>query len=196
MSFPGRKLTCLLAILAIFSFGDCSNPLDPIDTSSRIRGLSFIDFSMTWDRWDSDIEFDGVAVTVEYFNEFSDSLTFHDKTHRITIEFYTQKLVGQTENEDSGELEGGLPTVDELIFSHNVRHSNSDDEIRIPIEAYRESLESAGFDLTEDVQVFVVLTVFPPLADPLPQLQQVFADQVVFQPEPTAFTEEPETEEP
>ena len=31
-----------------------------------------------------------MQITMSYFNEFGDSLSFHDKPHKITIEFWSQ----------------------------------------------------------------------------------------------------------
>jgi hypothetical protein len=178
----------LLAVLMIF--GACSNPFDPLDESSRIRGLSYIDFALTWDRWDSDPEGDGVSVTVEYFNEFGDSLSFHDKPHEVVIEFWTQELIGAIIPEGGGDPEGGRPTNNQLIFSFPVEHDFSDDDIRIPIEAYDQALE-ANFEVfpEESITLFVIVRVFPPLQDPQPELVAFYSGQTVFEPEEALATE-------
>ena len=49
------------ALLALTTLPGCENPFDPLDKSPKIQGLTFIDFSLTWDRWDSDPQFDGVV---------------------------------------------------------------------------------------------------------------------------------------
>ncbi len=105
----------LLALLLVsMGLAACTNPFDPLTTSDSIRGLSYIDFSLIWDRWDSDPEGDGISVTVEYFNEFGDSLEFHDKPHKVVIEFWTEKIVGGTTDPDTGEPVGGRPSNDVL----------------------------------------------------------------------------------
>ena len=188
-----RNLLILTALLLLtVPFTACVNPFDPLDTTDAIRGLSFVDFSLTWDRWDSDPEADGVIVTVEYFNEFSDSLSFNDKPHRVVIEFYTERNVNPNFNEETGEpIEGsGSPTFDELFFTFPVEHQNSDNDILIPIEAYRAAMEGAGYDLTEDALAFVNVRVFPPQQDPQPELVAFYAGQTIYQPEPTAAEEE------
>src|SRR5512137_353909 len=95
MRFAGRRLSWVLgafALLAVAALGGCENPFDPLDKSDEIKGLSYVDFSLTWDRWDSDPEYDGVVVGIDYYNEFNDALSFHDKPHQVVFEFYTQKV--------------------------------------------------------------------------------------------------------
>jgi len=196
----GRKLFVLLtALLLTVSFPACENPFDPLDTSSEIRGLSYVDFSLTWDRWDSDPEGDGVIVSIEYFNEFGDSLSFNDKSHRVVIEFYTQTEVGGAEIPDPEDPEApptivpGRCTFGELFFSYPVVHSNSDDDIRIPIEAYKGAMAGAGYDFNDPLTVydaFVNLRVFPPQQVPRPELIVFYCDQTIFEPEETAATPE------
>jgi hypothetical protein len=190
----GRRLFFLLtALFLTLSFPACENPFDPLDTSSEIRGLSYVDFSLTWDRWDSDPEGDGVIVSIEYFNEFGDSLSFNDKPHRVVIEFYSQRNVGGTVPEEGGEATGGRCTFDSLFFSYPVVHTNSDDDIRIPIEAYQGAMAGAGFDFDnpeEGYQAFVNLRVFPPQQVPRPELIVFYCDQTIFEPEETAATPE------
>ena len=71
-----------------------------------------------------------ISLSIEYFNEFGDSLSFHDKPHRVVIEFYTQK---------TGGTQWSTPTPDEkspaalrpsttLFFTYPVVHTNSDDD--------------------------------------------------------------------
>ena len=183
-----RRNLLFLAILLLPAVGlfGCVNPFDPLDTTDAIRGLSFVDFSLTWDRWDSDPGGDGVIVTVEYFNEFSDSLSFHDKPHRVVIEFYTEQVVGGEVNETTGDITGGRPTFDELFFTFPVVHRNSDNDILIPIEAYVDAMVGAGYDLEEDAAAFVNVRVFPPQQDPRPELIVFYSGQTIYEPEPTA----------
>lgn len=191
MRSTGRLVLALAVILvAAVTFPACENPFDPIDKTDEIRGLSFIDFSLTWDKWDSDPESDGVIVTIDYSNEFGDGLNFHDKPHQVVIEFYEQLLVG-AEIDDNGNPvpNTGRPTFGRLIFSFPIEHDHSDDDIRIPIEAYEGRLRDAGFADDESAVAFVVVRVFPPKAVPQEELVAFLADQEIFVPEPTAAAE-------
>lgn len=180
----------LLALLLVsMSLAACTNPFDPLSKSDSIRGLSYIDFSLIWDRWDSDPEGDGVSVTVEYFNEFGDSLEFHSKPHKVVIEFWTEKIVGGVTDPETDVTTGGRPANDVLIFSYPVEHDFSDDDIRIPIEAYAGVLEANYEQFPEEaVSLFVMVRVFPPQQDPRPELVAYYAAQTVYEPEP-AVTE-------
>jgi hypothetical protein len=199
MRRTGRAFLLLGAfvLLAVATLAGCENPFDPMSKSSKIEGLSYIDFSITWDRWDPDPLYDGVTVKMSYFNEFGDSLSFHDKAHNIQIEFWTQKDVNATTTGTSGTsgTTGTTPTTgtvvntfDKLIYTKTVEFSNSADEIRIPIEAYKSSLSTAGLDLAANVEVFVIVRVFPPLESPRRELVVGYAGQTVFKPETTTVT--------
>ena len=187
-----RNLLVLTALLLTVPFAACVNPFDPLSTTDAIRGLSFVDYSLTWDRWDSDPAGDGVVVTVEYFNEFSDSLSFNDKPHRVVIEFYTERKVNPDVDEVTGETQEntGTPTFDELFFTFPVEHQNSDNDILIPIEAYQAAMVGVGYDLSEDAEAFVNVRVFPPQQDPQPELVVFYSGQTIYEPEPTAATED------
>jgi hypothetical protein len=176
----------LAALLLTIGFTACTNPFDPLDKSDSIRGLSYIDFSLVTGAWDSDPELDGVEVSIEYFNTFNDSLDFHDKPTEVVIEFWTQTLAGAEEDPETGEITGGVPTNDTLIFSFPVVVDFSDANIRVPIEAYDQAL-AANF--TEDpsfpedaISLFVLVRVFPPQADPKPELVAFFSDMTVYEP--------------
>jgi hypothetical protein len=179
MRLAGRRLSILgaIALFAAVSVAACSNPFEPISKSDKIEGLSYVDFSLTWDRWDSDPEYDGVVITPDYSNEFGDALSFHDKPHRIVIEFYDQ--VVDEEDATAPIALGGL------IFSRSVEYENSDDDIRIPIEAYRSALEAADYDLSAEAKLFVIMRVFPPEGFPRAELPVGYPDQSVFKPEIT-----------
>jgi len=186
----------LLALLLVsMGLAACANPFDPLAKSDSIRGLSYIDFSLIWDRWDSDPEGDGISVTVEYFNEFGDSLEFHDKSHKVVIEFWTEKTVGGVTDPETDITAGGRPANDVLIFSYPVEHDYSDDDIRVPIEAYAGVL-AANYELfpEEAVSLFVMVRVFPPQQDPKPELVAYYAGQTVYEPE--AAVAEPGTVPP
>jgi len=193
LSMRKNAFVLLLALLLVsMGLAACTNPFDPLTKSDSIRGLSYIDFSLVWDRWDSDPEGDGVSVTVEYFNEFGDSLDFHDKPHRVVIEFWTEKLVGGIEDEE-GTIEGARSANDVLIFSYPVEQDFSDDDIRVPIEAYSGAL-AANFETFPEFtisnaaaeppeNVFVLVRVFPPNQDPKPELVAYYSAQTVYEPE-------------
>ena len=184
-AFQRNLLYLVVSLFAAFTFAACENPFDPLDTSSEIRGLTYIDFGVTWDRWDSDPEYDGVSVTIEYFNEFGDSLAFHSKAHDIVIEFYTQTPAYTITNPETDTTTPGPLTFDSLFFSYPATISNSDDVIRIPIEAYGDALVRAGYDLKDPdgAKAFVVVRVYPPDAYPQEELNSWQNDVPVFEPE-------------
>jgi hypothetical protein len=142
---------------------------------SPIQGLSRVDFSFVWDTWDSDPEGDGVTVNIQYFDKFNGSISFHDKPIDVVIEFWTQKIT-------EGTLE---PTKDELILSFPVVVDFSDAVIRVPIDTYEEVL-AANFPTfpEESVPLWVVVRVFPPQADPMPELAAFYSNSVVYEPPP------------
>jgi hypothetical protein len=203
MQMVRKNVYFLLAVLLLtIVFTACTNPFDPLDKSDTIRGLTYIDFALTWDRWDSDPDGDGVVVSIEYFNTFNDSLDFHNKPTRVVIEFWTQALAGGVEDPDTGEITGGLPTNDKLIFSFPVVVDFSDADIRVPIEAYDEAL-AANYETfpEEAVSLFVLVRVFPPQDDPRPELVAFFGDMTVYEPptevvDPETVPEDPGTVPP
>ena len=157
--------------------------------SSEIRGLSYITFAVTWDRWDSDPLYDGVSVEVEYFNEFGDSLSFHDKKHDIVIEFYTQQVAYTIPDPDPTKPDKDGPlTFDNLFYTYPATVESSDDVTRIPIEAYFGTIQ-ANYDLTSEpivkdgAKAFVVVRVYPPIDYPQPELTSWQSEVVVFKPE-------------
>jgi len=181
----GLALAVILVAATVFTA--CENPFDPLDKSDEIRGLAYIGFSLTWDQWDSEPGGDGVIATVDYFNEFGDALSFHDKAHLVIIEFYTQKSVGPEIGEDGEPVPNtGRPTFDQLIFSYPVEHDFSDADIRIPIEAYEDDLVGAGYSLEEPAVVFATVRVYPPKALPQEELVSFAPDQTVYEPDATA----------
>lgn len=194
-AFQRNLIYLVVSLFTAFTFAACENPFDPLDTSSEIRGLTYITLDVEWDRWDSDPEYDGVSVAVEYFNEFGDTLAFHSKGHDIVIEFYTQTpaylIPPATED---GEPTDGPLTADQLFFSYPATVESSDDVTRIPIEAYRDSLVRAGYDLRDSggALAFVALRVYPPMAYPQEELNTWLSDVVVYQPEEVPGEEVPE----
>jgi hypothetical protein len=175
----------LLALLFVsMGLAACTNPFDPLSKSDAIRGLSYIDFSLIWDRWDSDPEGDGVSVTVEYFNEFGDDLEFRDKPHKVVIEFWTEKSVGGVTDPDTGTTTGGRPANDVLLFSYPVEHDFSDDDIRVPIAAYAGVLAANYEEFPEEaIGLFVLVRVFPPQQDPRPEVVAYYSGLTVYEPE-------------
>ena len=166
-----------IVVLAVFASAGCQNPIDPIDKSDKIQGLKWVEINGgDLDRWDSDPGLDGMVITLSYKNEFGDELDFHDKPHDVVIEFWTQKDIGDT----------GSPylTRDQLFFSKTVRYEHSDDDIRIPIEAYFASLGEV-FDLSDPEEVFegmLVVRVFPPQEFPRTELLVAQADTEFYVP--------------
>jgi hypothetical protein len=191
-----RTLLLLVSLLTAFAFAACENPFDPLDTSSEIRGLTYITFAVTWDRWDSDPEYDGVSVEIEYFNEFGDSLAFRDKKHDIVIEFSTQKAAYIITDPETGTEKDGPLTRDALFYSYPATIENSDDVIRIPIEAYADALVSAGYSLTEQALAFVLVRVYPPEAYPQEELNSYQNDVEVYAPELVVAEPDPEVPVP
>jgi hypothetical protein len=178
MRLSTRALFGAVALLSVFAVAGCQNPLDPIDKSDKIQGLTWVEINdASLDRWDSDPELDGMIVTLSYKNEFGDELSFHDKPHKVVIEFWTQK--------DLGTEESSYLTRDQLFFSKTIEYENSDDSIRIPIEAYYGALGNVFdfSDAAEDFTGMVVVTVYPPQEDPRPSLL-VALDGVVFYERP------------
>jgi hypothetical protein len=177
----------VVTLFAAFIFAACENPFDPLATGDEIRGLTYFDFGVEWDRWDTDPEYDGVTITLEYFNEFGDSLSFHSKPHDVVIEFYTEKpayMITNPENPAAEPTPGPL-TADSLFFSYPATFESSEDNIRIPIEAYRGALEGAGYDLKDPdgAKAFVQVRVYPPKAHPLPELNAWQSGVEVYSPE-------------
>ena len=168
----------LFGVIALFmagAFTGCENPFDPLDKSDKIEGLTYVDFTAAWDRWDSDPYGDGLLVTLSYSNEFSETLSFHDKPHEVVIEFWTQK--------DRNEgIEGSDAYIekDQLFFSRTFQFSNSDDDIRIPIEAYYQALQAAA---PVDDKGYMLVRVFPPEQYPRMELVVAQSDVQFYVPE-------------
>ena len=170
-----------MALLMAGAFAGCENPFDPLDKSDKIEGLTYIDFSAGWERWDSDPQGDGLLVTLTYSNEFGDSLAFHDKPHKVVIEFWTQK-----DKNEGVEGSSSYLMKDQLFFSKTIEFSNSDDDIRIPIEAYYQAMVAAAPSSTPDSvdwTGFVNVRVFPPEQYPRTELVAAYSDQVFYEPE-------------
>jgi hypothetical protein len=178
-------LAGLLAAFSIAFLSSCGNPFDPLSPSGEIKGLTYIDFSQSWSQWNSTPEYDGLLLTIDYFNEFGDGLEFKDKSHAVQVEFYTQRLVNPQKDPLTGKPlpDTGTPTFDQQFFVGRFTHKNSDDDIRIPKEMYVGALAGAGFDLSADVGgVYIIVRVFPPQGKPLSELLVGYPDQLVFKP--------------
>ena len=146
-----------IAVAMVGAVAGCDNPFDPLKSSSKIEGLTYFDFAATQERWDTDPESDGLQITMSYYNEFGDALSFYDKPHKITIDFY------------SDESSGTPPVVTRsYLTSKTVEFSNSDDLIRIPIEYYGGTLTIA--DPPEDVTGCLQVRIFPPQEYPQREL--------------------------
>jgi hypothetical protein len=164
-----------VALLAMGVFAGCENPFDPLEESDKIQGLTYIDFSATWERWDSDPQGDGLVISLSYANEFGDTLSFHDKPHEVVIEFWTQKDQGAEATPPASYL-----VKDQLFYSKTIEYSNSDDEIRIPIEAYYQAYLAAA---PVDDKGFMQVRVFPPQQYPRTELLVAQPDVIFFVPE-------------
>ncbi|HEY5997944.1 MAG TPA: hypothetical protein VI078_01400 [bacterium] len=171
-----RALFAAIALLSALSIAGCQNPLDPVDKSDKIQGLTWVEInSASLEQWDSDPGLDGMVVSISYKNEFGDELSFHDKPHEVIIEFWTQKDIGT----------GGIShlTRDKLFFSKSINFENSDDDIRIPYEAYLGAAQGV-FDFSDpaaDFSGMLVVRVFPPLESPRPELIVAESDVVFFE---------------
>ena len=154
MRLAGSRSLLFLAVAVLLAGAGCENPFDPLNTSDKIQGLTYFDFAATQEHWDSDPEWDGVQISMSYYNEFGDSLSFHDKPHKIQIEFWSEK---------AGE-DDTTTVRDELLFSVAVEYSNSDDLIRIPIESYYSYLPAPESDDEADAAItgYLLVRVFPP----------------------------------
>jgi hypothetical protein len=167
-----------LALLSLAAVAACDNPFDPLDDKAEISGLSYIDFSAEWSRWDSDPEFDGVKLTLEYLNMYGESLEFTDKPHQVTIEFYSQRNVGGTKD-DAGNVTGGYWTYNQLLFSHTVSFKNTTHDIRIPVELYQHTLSGVKDD-EGTAMVYIMVHVYPPAQMPQRELVVGYPDKVVY----------------
>jgi len=165
----------VLALFMVGAFTGCENPFDPLDKSDKIEGLTYIDFTAGWDRWDSDPQGDGLLVTLSYSNEFGEQLAFHDKPHEVVIEFWTQKDKNEGVEGSTAYLQ-----MDQLFFSKTITFSNSDDDIRIPIEAYYQALQAAA---PLDNKGFMQVRVFPPQQYPRTELVVAQSDVEFYLPE-------------
>jgi len=153
-----RSLPFLIFTVAIVGvLAGCDNPFDPLKSSDKIQGLTYFDFAATQEHWDSDPEWDGIQISMNYFNEFGDTLSFHDKPHKVQIDIYSE------------ESSGTPPVVTrKFLTSKTVVYSNSDDLIRIPIEFYGGFLSIA--DPPVDIPGCLLVHVFPPQESPKREL--------------------------
>jgi len=187
MRLAGSRLLLFLAFSVLLAGSGCENPFDPLNTSDKIQGLTYFDFSATQEHWDSDPEWDGVQISMSYYNEYGDSLSFHDKPHKIQIEFWSQKTSTATPP---------VTSRDQLLVTKTVTFSNSDDLIRIPIEYYYNYLpapattttadsskETAATTFTSSVKGYLLLRVYPPQEYPQKELDFVQGDVEFFTPE-------------
>ena len=174
-----RSLLFLIFAVAIAgAVGGCDNPFNPLQSSDKIQGLTYFDFAASQEHWDSDPEWDGLQITLSYSNEFGDALNFHDKPHKVRIEFYSE-VPGATATD---------PATRTFLTSKTVEFSNSDDFIRIPIESYSGLLEIA--DPPKDISGCLQVSIFPPQEYPQRELVAPFQCGVAF------FTAETEVSPP
>jgi len=154
-----KSLLLLVVVMAIAgTVTGCDNPFDPLKSSDKIQGLTFFDFAATQEHWDSDPEWDGVQIVMNYYNEFGDTLSFHDKSHKVQIDFYSDVSSDATP-----------PVVTRtFLTSKTVDFSNSDDFIRVPIEYYGGLLDIE--DPPKDIQGCLKISIFPPQESPQREL--------------------------
>jgi hypothetical protein len=165
------------AVFMAGSFAGCDNPFDPLKSSDKIEGLKYFDFSATQEHWDSDPDWDGMQITLSYYNEFGDALNFHDKPHKVQIEFWSEVDDSST---PPVKVRGSLLTTKTVEFS------NSDDLIRIPIEFYGGSI---GLPSTTSITGFLLVRIFPPKAYPQRELiAPIQAGQEFYTPEDVPST--------
>jgi hypothetical protein len=158
-----RLLLGVIAVLTALSVAGCQNPIDPVDKSDKIQGLTWVEInSADLAMWDSDPGNDGLEISLSYKNEYGDELSFHDKSHNVVIEFWTEK--------NAGTVDAEFFTRDRLFYSQTIDFENSDDAIRIPYEAYISQLSAAYGGLTAAASGMLVVRVFPPEEDPRPEL--------------------------
>lgn len=174
MRLAGLKslLFLVFAVAIAGTVAGCDNPLDPLKSSDKIEGLTYFDFSATQEHWDTDPDWDGLQITMNYYNEFSDTLSFHDKPHKIQIDIYS---------EVSDEVAAKAVTRS-FIISKTVDFENSDDFIRIPIEYYGGFLGIA--DSPDPVKGCLQIRIFPPQEYPQRELVAPLQCEVnLFTPE-------------
>jgi len=176
MRLTGLRSLLFLAV-GIFIAGavaGCDNPFDPLSKSDKIQGLTYFDFAATQEHWDSDPEWDGLQIDMNYYNEFGETLSFHDKSHKVKIDIYSEK------SDDSTP-----PVVTRsFLTSKTVEFSNSDDSIRIPIEFYGGLLEYA--DPPEDITGCLQVRIYPPQEYPQRELVAPIVCGVPFYTAPEA----------
>ena len=167
-----RPWLCVaVAIMMVGAVAGCDNPFDPLNTSDKIQGLTYFDFSAGQAHWDSDPQWDGLQITMKYYNEFGDALNFHDKPHKVTIEIYSE-VEGATTSDPKSK--------GSLLASKTITYSNSDDLINIPIEFYGGSL---GLPSTDPISGCLLIRVFPPQQDPQRELYYFTCGVELFTPE-------------
>jgi hypothetical protein len=160
-----------VALMMVGAVAGCDNPFDPLNTSDKIQGLTYFDFAANQAHWDSDPEWDGLQITMNYYNEFGDQLNFHDKPHKLTMEIYSE-VEGATTTDPK--------TRGSLLASKTITYSNSDDLINLPIEYYGGSL---GLPSTEPITGCLLIRVFPPQNDPQEELYYFTCSVELYTPE-------------
>lgn len=172
MRLAGLKslLFWAVAVVVAGAVAGCDNPFDPLEKSDKIQGLTYFDFTASQEHWDSDPDWDGLQISMNYYNEFGDTLSFHDKPHKIQIELWSQEP-----GEVATEFIRGS-----LIASKTVEFANSDDFIRIPIDYYATGLP---LDSKVSIQGYLLIRVYPPLEYPRKELIFLQADVELFTPE-------------
>lgn len=181
MRLAGLKslLFWAVAVVVAGSAAGCDNPFDPLSTSDEIQGLTYFDFTASQEHWDSDPEWDGLQISMNYYNQFGDTLSFHDKPHYVQVELWSQTVNDATPP---------VTVRGSFLASKTVIYSNSDDFIRIPIDYYAAALDP---DATTDITGYLLIRVYPPQEYPQRELIYALADVELFKFEtaPVTLTE-------
>ena len=177
MRFAGLRslLFVAVAVLMTGAFAGCINPFDPINSSDEIQGLAYFDFAAEQAHWDADQEWDGLQVTLSYSNSLSEQISFHDKSTKVQIEFWTEVAATETAPVSRGNL----------LTTKTVVVDNSDDIISIPIEFYGSYLPLPSL---APITGCLLVRLFPPKESPQKELDSLQCGVEFFTPEDVILT--------
>jgi len=176
MRVAGRALLFgVFALLAVTIACRVREPFDPLSKSGKIVGLSYIDFSITWDRWD--------PTPNTTASSWSSPTTTSSATPSSSTTSHTtsRSSSGPRRKCPLRKTREVLHSYDRLAYSRTLEIVNSDDTVRIPIEDYRDKLAAAGLDLSANVPVFAIVRLTPP-EEPGRVIVIGYPDMEVFRP--------------
>ena len=178
MRFAGLRSLLFVAVAVVMTgaFAGCVNPFDPVNSSDEIQGLAYFDFAAEQAHWDADQEWDGLLVTLSYFNDLSEQISFHDKSTKVQIEFWSE-AAGATTGDPSGR--------GKLLTTKTVEVTDSDDVITIPIEFYASYLPLPS---TTPITGCLFVRLFPPQEYPQKELDSLQCGVEFFTPEDVILT--------